>query len=301
MIPPLRPPRSERGARLALSLPDAPCDIPARSEATLVSYYKRGDELRLDLQDPRSIDRFGWTMKLMGRYFKYRVHGLENIPREGPALLALNHGPVPLDATLLGHRVYQEHGRLPRGLTDHLVFKLPGLREFLTAVGAVDGRHETADALLERGNLVIVMPGGAPEAFKPSSKAYQLYWLKRKGFAKLAIRQQVPVIPAACVGIDDLYTVPFDMFETGKRLFGVRSLPIGVLWGRGPGIPRRVPLTHWIGEPIHPDVPAEAAEDDDVVIAFRDRIVARMQQLLADGLKLRREGREPEESTHDVD
>ncbi len=262
----------------------------------MVSYYKRGDESRIDLQDPRSIDRYAWMMRRVSRYFHYRVHGLEHVPDEGACLVAMNHGPVPFDAALLGLEIYDRQGRLPRGLTDHLVFKLPVMREFLVAIGAVDGRHDTADELLDRGNVVMVMPGGAPEAFKASAQAYQLYWRKRKGFARLAIRKQVPVIPAACVGIDDLYTVPWDMFEVGKRLFGIRSFPFGVLWGRGPGIPRRVPLTHWVGEPLHPDVPPEAADDDDAVTAFRDRVTDAMERLLAEGLRLRREGREPGET-----
>ena len=82
----------------------------------------------------------------------------------------------------------------------------------------------------------------------------------------------------------------WDLFEAGKRIFGVRSLPFGVPWGKGPGIPRRVPLTHWVGAPIHPDVPAEAADDEDAVTAFRDRVTAAMEQLLADGLDLRASG-----------
>lgn len=253
-------------------------------------FYRPGDETRIDLQDPRTIHRSMWAMRLVSRFFRYRVHGLEHVPADGPALLALNHGPLPVDAGLLGMSIYEHLGRLPRALTDHLVFKAPVMREVFMAVGAVDGRHETADELLDRGNLVIVMPGGAPEAFKSSAHAYELYWHKRMGFARLAIRQQVPVIPAACIGIDDLYTLHWDLFEAGKRIFGVRSLPFGVLWGKGPGIPRRVPLTHWLGAPVHPEVPPEAADDDDAVTAFRDRVIAAMEQLIADGLELRRAG-----------
>ncbi len=240
-----------------------------------------------------------WLMRWVGRYFRYRVEGLDRVPRSGPAILALNHGPIPFDAPLLGMTIYERSGRLPRALTDHLVFKAPFMREVFTAVGAVDGRHETAEALLDHGNLVIVMPGGAPEGFKSSEHAYELYWRKRKGFAKLAIRKQVPVIPAACIGIDDLYTVPFDMFEAGRKYLRVRSLPFGILWGIGPMIPRRVPLTHWIGEPIWPDVPSEAADDDEAVTAFRDRVTDAMERLLMAGLQCRRRGGDRPESTHD--
>lgn len=252
----------------------------------MVRYYERGDEVRIDLQDPRSIDRWMGLLRLLGRYFPYTVQGLEHVPRRGPALLVLNHGPVPIDAPLLGLHIYDQLGRLPRALTDHLVFKMPGMRELFLAAGAVDGRHSTAEELLKRGNLVIVMPGGAPEAFKPSSRAYELYWRKRTGFARLAIREQVPIIPAACIGIDDLYTIPFDMFEIGRRLTGVRSLPLGLMWGKGP-LPRRVPLNHHLGAPIVPPAPAALADDEDAVIAFRDRVVDAMEDLIARGLTAR--------------
>jgi 1-acyl-sn-glycerol-3-phosphate acyltransferase len=248
--------------------------------------YRHGDEDRLDLQDPRSIDR--WLVVLAGlrRYFSYEVSGIEHVPSSGPALLALNHGPFPVDAPLLGGAIYERFGRLPRALTDHLVFRLPMLREVFMALGAVDGRHDLADKLLDRGNLVIVMPGGAPEAFKPTARAYQLYWRERTGFAKLAIRKQVPILPAACIGIDELYTVPVDMFELGKRVLGVRSLPLPFAWGLGP-LPRPVPLRHFIGAPIHPEVPAEAADDEAAVLAFRDRVTDAMESLIASGLRAR--------------
>jgi len=163
------------------------------------------------------------------------------------------------------------------------------LRDLALASGAVAGDPDTAERLLADGNLVIVMPGGAPEAFKSSAAAYQLYWGKRLGFARLAIAAQVPVIPAACIGIDELFDIPWDMFEAGRKVFGVRSLPLGIAWGLGPGIPRRIPLTQYIGEPLHSELPAEAAGDDEAVGQFRDRIVEAMEDLLNQGLRQRAE------------
>ena len=252
----------------------------------MVKLYRTGDQDRIDLQDPRAIDRWMPWLGALRAWFRYEVHGLDRIPRDGAALLTLNHGPVPVDAPLLGVAIDRETGRLPRALTDHLVFRLPVVRELFMAVGAVDGRHDLADTLLAQGNLVIVMPGGAPEAFKSTARAYELYWRDRMGFARLAIRQQVPVVPAACIGIDELYTVPFDMFELGRRVLGVRSLPLPLAWGLGP-FPRAVKLDHWIGDPMHCGLPPEAADDDDAVRVFRDRIVAAMEALIAHGLAVR--------------
>ncbi|MCO4771327.1 MAG: acyltransferase family protein [Deltaproteobacteria bacterium] len=251
----------------------------------MIRLFQRGDEDRIDLQDPRSIDRWMPLVSAVRAYHRYEVHGLDNIPREGGALLALNHGPVPIDGPLLGATIYQDQGRLPRALTDHLVFKMPIMRELFLAVGAVDGRREMAGELLGKGNLVIVMPGGAPEAFKSSARAYELYWRQRTGFARVAIQNQVPVVPAACIGIDELYKVPFDMFELGKKLFGVRSMPFPLAWGIGP-VPKPAKLDHFIGAPIPP--PPPGSEDDaDAVLEYRDRCVDAMEGLIAHGLALR--------------
>jgi 1-acyl-sn-glycerol-3-phosphate acyltransferase len=256
-----------------------------------MKYYKPGDERRLDLIKPGAVVKALPLIGLLERYFRYRVHDLDRVPSEGPALIAMNHGAFPVDVPLLGRQIYEATGRLPRSLTDNLIFKTPGLRAFALAIGAVAGDPGTAQKLLEDGNLVIVMPGGAPEAFKSSEAAYQLYWRKRLGFARLAIAAQVPVIPAACIGIDELFDIPWDMFEAGKKVFGVRSLPFGIAWGLGPGIPRRVPLTQYIGKPIHPDLPPEAAEDDEAVATFRDSIVDAMESLMDEGLRQRAEDR----------
>lgn len=251
----------------------------------MIRPFRQGDEDRLDLQDPRSIDRWMPLVGIARAYHRYQVHGIEKIPRTGPALLALNHGPVPVDGPLLGAAIYKDQGRLPRALTDHLVLKMPIMRELFLAVGAVDGRADLADELLSMGNLVIVMPGGAPEGFKSSARAYELYWRQRTGFARLAIRQQVPIVPAACIGIDELYSVPFDMFELGKKILGVRSMPFPLAWGIGP-VPRPAKLDHFIGDPITPPPPG-SEDDEGAVLTFRDRCVDAMEGLIAHGLAVR--------------
>jgi len=264
-----------------------------------MSYYKLGDERRIDRMDESAVSKMMPALGWVDRYFRYRVHDIERIPTEGPALIAMNHGALPVDVPLLGRRIMKATGRVPRSLADNLIFKTPGLRDFAVATGAVAGHPDTAERLLTEGNLVVVMPGGAAEAFKSSRDAYRLYWRRRLGFARLAIRAQVPVVPAACIGIDELFDIPWDMFEAGKKLFGVRSLPFGIAWGLGPGIPRRVPLVQYIGEPLQPEVPSEAADDEEAVTAFRDQVVDAMEDLMNEGLRRRAE--EAIEGRRDVD
>ena len=254
-----------------------------------MKYFQPGDEQRLDLLDLQAVERTLPIVRALGRYFRYRIEGLEQVPASGPALIAMNHGALPVDVPLLGVQLLERYGRVPRALADSLIFKTPLFREFALGMGAVVASPDTAERLLSEGNLVIVMPGGAAEAFKSSEDAYRLFWRQRMGFARLAIRAQVPVVPAACIGIDDLFEIPWDMFEAGKRLLGLRSFPLGIAWGLGPGIPGRVPLTQYIGSPIVPTVPSTASEDDAAVRVFRDRVVDAMEELMNEGLRARTE------------
>ncbi|MFQ5904476.1 MAG: hypothetical protein ACE5JO_12390, partial [Candidatus Binatia bacterium] len=60
-----------------------------------IDVYRRGDENSLDLLDPKEIlARFRWLLEASTDYFRYQADGLENLPREGGALLVSNHGTV---------------------------------------------------------------------------------------------------------------------------------------------------------------------------------------------------------------
>ncbi len=225
----------------------------------------------------------GW----MARYFRYQVHGLSHVPRSGPALMVMNHGFLPVDALLLGAALHQSHRRLPRALMDRIFNYLPYLRETMLAFGAVEGRSDLAASLLGQGNLVIVFPGGAREAFKSTAQRYQLMWEDRSGFARLAIRTGVPVIPTVCIGIDDLYLVFNDGYSAGRKLLGIKSLPLPLALGLGP-LPFPVRLTAYVGEPLAHGLPPQAAEDEDAVKAYRDQIQNATQALLTHGLAERR-------------
>lgn len=231
----------------------------------------------------KALKHAGW----MARYFRFQIKDAGRIPTTGPALLVLNHGFLPVDAVLLGAALHDSHRRLPRALMDRLFSRMPVLRETLLAFGAVEGRPDLGEALLREGNLVMVFPGGAKEAFKSTARRYRLLWDDRVGFARLAIRCGVPVVPVACIGIDDLYLVFNDGYEDGRRLFGIKSLPFPLAMGLGP-LPFPVRLTSWVGEPILADAPPEAADDPEVLAAFRDRVRLHMEALIEGGLRERR-------------
>jgi 1-acyl-sn-glycerol-3-phosphate acyltransferase len=191
--------------------------------------------------------------------FQASLHDPERIPREGGALVVGNHTLFGMDALPLTALVIESIDRVPRFLGERNLWRVPGLGQVLTAVGAIPGTPEDAVELLRAGEIVFVYPGGVNDSFKPSSDAYQLQWENRSGFAKVAISAQVPIVPIAATGIDELYEVNRRETKIGRRLLGSSryDLPLPANLR-----PRRVPLDYYVLPPIQ----TTGLSDDDVTV-----------------------------------
>jgi len=261
--------------------------------------YRPGDEFRLDYRNDYLLSQLEIFLPLIRSYFRYEVFGLENLPKKGRAVLVSNHGILPVDGFLLICAIKEAYGRWPKGLTDRRIFRIPVVRQFFLDLGIVLGSPQTGKALLEREEIVYIMPGGAREAFKSSRDRYQLMWKRRKGFVRLAIQTGAPIIPAVCIGVDEIYHVLFEGYKLSESLFGKDVfLPISLPVGLGP-LPMPAKLTHYIGTPIRTRYRPEDAEDSRKVDRLHGRVIRSMQKLLARGMAERHpdpKTREKEES-----
>jgi 1-acyl-sn-glycerol-3-phosphate acyltransferase len=212
------------------------------------------------------------------RYHRHRVLGLEHVPTTGGALCVVHHSFATYDALLLGLRVIEQVGRFPYGLGDDKLFRVPLFRDFLHELNFRPASPTAGRELLAQGELLFVAPGGMREAVRPSARRYEPDWHDRKGFVRLAIEAQVPVVLFACPAADRLYTL-YDtpITEAAYRRF---KLPVVVARGYGPTLlPRPVALTHFVSAPILP--PATGADDHDAVDRFHAELEAQMRALLA--------------------
>lgn len=247
--------------------------------------YTPGDEFRLDYRNDVFLALLESFLPLIRAYFRYEVVGLENVPATGRAVLVSNHGILPVDALLLHCAIRDAFGRWPRGLTDRRIFRIPVLRQVFLDLGIVVAHPETGQALLEQGEIVTIMPGGAREAFKSSRERYRLMWKRRKGYVRLAIQTGSPIIPAICIGNDEMYHVFFDGYHLSERIFGKEALlPITLPVGIGP-LPLPAKLTHYVGKPVRTRYRPEDAEDPQKVDRLHRRVVRAMQELLHRGLQ----------------
>ncbi len=240
--------------------------------------------------DPVAIDRAEALARPLALYFRTEVEGIERLP-EGGALLVSNHGPMGFDAVELVFGVYRRTRRLPRALVERTAFRVPALKLLLERLGHVAGTPDNAVALLRRGDLVLVYPGGAREAFKGSAGRYRLAWSKSTGFVRVALRAGVPIVPVAGVGVDDYYDVVAEPEEVARSPLGrllvtllghEKYAPPG-LRGVGP-LPRPAQLTFVVGEPLRPDAPPEAADDTALVARLHADVKDRLERLLLTGL-----------------
>lgn len=197
--------------------------------------------------------------RLVADRFRAKLHGAERIPREGGVLLVANHSILGIDAVPLTALIALETGRVPLFLGERSLWKVPFLSKPLDALGIVRGEREGAVRLLERGELVLVYPGGVEDSFKLSSEAYVLKWKKRHGFAIVAMRAKVPIVPIAATGIDELYEIKRREHLVGRKVFGSDRydfpLPSNV-------VPRKVPLDYYVLPPI--DTSGDVASPNDV-------------------------------------
>ncbi|GHC90469.1 lysophospholipid acyltransferase family protein [Streptomyces flavofungini] len=254
--------------------------------------------LRRRLTGEYHVDDFGYDEELTDqvlmsllrplyeKYFRVEVKGIENIPADGGALIVANHsGTLPLDGLMMQVGVHDNHphGRHLRLLAADLVFMLPVVNELARKAGHTLACAEDAEALLERGELVGVMPEGFKGIGKPFGDRYKLQRFGRGGFVSTALRTGSPIVPCSIVGAEEIYP----MIGNAKTLARVLGIPYFPLTPTFPwlGPLGAVPLpTKWtiqFGEAIPTDgYPPEAAEDPMLMFNLTDQVREQIQHTL---------------------
>lgn len=249
-------------------------------------------------RDPAAIARAARRVqRLLVPYHRAAVHGIDRVP-PGPALFVANHngGFYTGDTYLFGAAVFQARGLAdtPWAMTHDLGFRLLG--RWLGPLGAVPADPATAGALLARGDKVLTYPGGDADGARPWTRRHRVTLDGRTGFARLAIRHGVPVIPVAAAGAHNTAMVLYDGAAVA-RLLRTRhwlklsrwplmlSLPWGVTFAPSvPYLPLPARITITIGDPLRFDRNGPAAADDDEYVrACAAQTQAALQTLL-DGL-----------------
>lgn len=228
---------------------------------------------------------------LYQRYWRVRSLGHDRLPDDGALIVANHAGTLPADALMVKLGLYDEAGRHLRMLGADLVWRTPFIGELGRKMGNTMACNEDARELLEQGELVGVWPEGFKGIGKLYRDRYKLQRFGRGGFVEVALRAQVPIVPTAIVGSEEIYPLLYN-FKSLARLFGFPYFP--VTWTfpwLGPlGL---LPLpSKWIveyGAPIDTrEYGPEAADDPMAVFDLTDRVRDTIQQMLYRNLMGRR-------------
>jgi 1-acyl-sn-glycerol-3-phosphate acyltransferase len=220
-------------------------------------------------------------LALYRSWFRVASEGHEHIPPDGPAILVANHaGLLPFDGAMITLDVLlrTDPPRLPRAIFDRFVGKLPPVRRFFEAVGAVMASRESLTSLLKHGRLALVFPEGIEGIVKPVAQRYRLQHF-HTGFVRQALAEGAPVIPVAVIGSDDQAPILYDVKPLARRL-GLPVAPVTPTFPwLGPLGLLPLPVRYRIvyGAPIDvarvgPNAPRTDREIDDVAKRVRREI-----------------------------
>jgi 1-acyl-sn-glycerol-3-phosphate acyltransferase len=264
--------------------------LPGRLLRAVIRRVPRAD---LDERDPDYIrEALPGMWLLCSLYFRGEVRGLGNIPEDGPVLLVGNHsgGNLSPDTTVftLAFSAYFGVERRFYQLAHNLVLSMPGLG-FLRRFGTVAASPENAEKALRSGAAVLVYPGGDHEVHRPSWESGRVDFAGRKGFVRLALEHDVPIVPVVSIGGQET-ALFLSRGESLSRLLGLdrllrlKVLPISLAlpWGVNVGdflghLPLPAKITIEVLAPVH--LREELGPDPDVDEAH-DHVVRLMQETL---------------------
>jgi 1-acyl-sn-glycerol-3-phosphate acyltransferase len=236
---------------------------------------------------------FYWLMKsvvlgpILRLLYRPTVEGIENIPEDGPAILASNHLsfsdsiflPLMLDRKVV-FLAKADYFTTPgaKGKLTALFFKLADQLPIDRSGGrAGDAALRTGMRVLSRGDLLGIYPEGTRS---PDGRLYR----GKTGVARMALEGLVPVLPVAMVGTD-------------------KAQPIGRR------IPRIVRIGIKIGEPLDFSRYEGMESDRFILRSITDEIMYRLMELsgqeyvdiyaatMKERLAAARKGKAPEPTT----
>jgi 1-acyl-sn-glycerol-3-phosphate acyltransferase len=202
-----------------------------------------------------------WTLRPpIQLWFNWRFEGMENIPREGPLLVACNHISY-LDPLAQGLMLIKA-GRRPRFLAKKELYANPFMRHLLEGAKQIKVERgsgsaapvEAARQALRAGEAVMIYPE-ATITKNPDFTPMQ----GKTGVARLALSAEVPVLPMAVWGSQHVW-----------QRHGVGSLRFGrPIWVKA-GVP--VDFSEFEGQ----------QEDPAVLRKVTDQVMDELTRLVAD-------------------
>jgi 1-acyl-sn-glycerol-3-phosphate acyltransferase len=243
----------------------------------------------LDDRDPDYIREnlpLAWLASTL--WYRAEVRHMGHVPEEGPVLLVGNHtggNTAPEVIVLpLAFSTYFGVERRFYQLAHNLVLASP-VGRFLKRYGTMAASHDHARRALQAGAAVLVFPGGDWEVHRPSWERSKVDLAGRKGFIRLALSENVPIVPVVTAGGQEtaLFLTRGAWLASAlqlDRLFRLKVLPISIAapWGLNIGdflghLPLPAKITIEVLPAIHLHEHFGPEPDPDEVYAYVTRVM----------------------------
>lgn len=257
----------------------------------------------LDQRDPRVIRSLMQIWQwLYQYYFRVETSGWQHVPDQGQVLFIGSHngGLAAPDMFMMMHDWFCRFGvdRPAYGLMHPRVWEVsPPLADLAVKAGALVAHPKMAIAALRQGASLLIYPGGGEDAFRPYTLRHKIYFAGRKAFIRIALREQVTIVPAISYGAHDTLIVLADLYQQVKQLhewgmpwlLGIDpvvfpiylGLPWGLAIGPLPHIPPPIKIYTHVCQPIvFERYGTQAANDRRYVDTCYDLVCRQMQQEL---------------------
>jgi 1-acyl-sn-glycerol-3-phosphate acyltransferase len=259
-------------------------NIDARAQALVV----HGNEFGYD---PFGLSRASFASAakvarwIYRSYFRAQAFGVENIPATGRVIFVSNHsGQLPFDGLVIASAAFLEPAqpRLVRSMVEYFVPSVPFASYLFSRWGQITGTPENCRRLLASEEAVLVFPEGARGISKPFSKRYQLAEFG-KGFLRLALEMQAPVVPVAVIGAEE--QAPAMNVKPLARLFRAPSFPVVPYPPFVPLVPLPVKYRVYFGDAMR--FTGDPDDDDEVLDEQVKTVKNRIQSMIHVGLRER--------------
>jgi 1-acyl-sn-glycerol-3-phosphate acyltransferase len=187
--------------------------------------------------------KFTVVNPMLRLYFRGRVYGEANVPKSGPLIVVANHAS-DFDPPLLSCAVRRPVSYMAK----EELFQVPLLKQAIRLYGAYPVKRGSADRSAIREALKQLDQGWAVGIFLQGTRTPDGRIPDPKiGAALIAAKAQVPLLPVSLGGTQDIFA-------------------------KGSSVPRPVPLTIRIGEPIAPPASKDRQELEAITAQCADAI-----------------------------
>ena len=257
-------------------------------------------ETDLDLRDPALVAKVLPLLRLlMKRWFRSEVRDIDRVPAEGGVLIVSNHsgGLMPMDVPIIAVAFHDRFGpERPLYTLAHDMLFTGAIETTMRRAGFVEANRENAAAVLKRGAVTIVFPGGDYDSFRPTLKQGVIDFAGRTGYVRTALEADVPIVPVVSIGGQEQQLflwrgeilakwLRLDRFMRTDYMPVGLGFPFGLTFAFPPNLPLPTKIVTQVLDPI--DVRGEFGPEPDVA-AVDEEVRRRMQEALDELAEQRR-------------